>query len=356
MYKPQFTITNSMLKYIGIIEACKHVIDTAPLLPYYEKKFQEDALVRSVHHGTHLEGNELDLTQAEKVMLGQEVVARQRDVQEVINYRKVMEFIGTLADTQEEAEHPKKIIITEDFIKALHRTVVHNILSPERAGEYRTTQVVIRNSLTGEVTFTPPPAIAVPIQMADFLEFINTTPETELHPIIKSGISHYELARIHPFVDGNGRVSRALSTLHLFLGGYDIRKFFSLEEYFDRDAARYYDGLQSVGRNNGDLTEWLVYFMEGLAIELTKIRDKVEHISRDINLKQKLGGAPIMLTDRQLAIIEYIQKTGYLQNSAFRTLFPFVSEDTVLNELKVLIQHNLIKKQGKTKAARYVMA
>src|SRR5205085_7792585 len=97
MFAPKFTITNTMLKFIGSIEASKHVIDTAPLLPHYEKKFQDEALVRSVHHGTHLEGNELDLTQAEKVMLGQDVVARARDVQEVINYRRVMEFIGNVS-------------------------------------------------------------------------------------------------------------------------------------------------------------------------------------------------------------------------------------------------------------------
>ena len=94
MYQPKFTITNKILKNIGIIEACKEVIDHAPLLPYYEKQFREDALVRTVHYGTHLEGNELNLTQAEKVLMGQEVVARERDLQEVINYRKAMDFIS----------------------------------------------------------------------------------------------------------------------------------------------------------------------------------------------------------------------------------------------------------------------
>lgn len=356
MYKPTFTITTPMLRFIGIIDSCKHVIDTAPLLPHYEKKFQDEALVRAVHHGTHLEGNELNLTQAEKVMLGQDVVARARDVQEVINYRRVMEFMGTLIDTPSDEKKPVKRIITEEFIKSIHKAVVDKILSPERSGEYRKTQVVIKNSLTGEVTFTPPAALAVPYQMQDFLEFINKTSDNEMHPIIKSGIAHYEFARIHPFVDGNGRVSRALSTLLLFLGGYDIRKFFSLEEYFDRDAAAYYAALQSVEKHEGDVTKWLEYFMEGLAVELTKIRDKVEHISRDSKLKEKLGGKQLMLSDRQLTIIEYIQKTGYLNNSMFKHIFPFVSEDTVLNELKPLILNKLVKKQGKTKGARYIMA
>ena len=96
MYVPRFTINNSILKNIGIIEASREVIDHAPLLPYYEKQFRQDALVRTVHYGTHIEGNELNLDQAEKVLAGQDVVARDRDIQEVINYRKAMELIEDL--------------------------------------------------------------------------------------------------------------------------------------------------------------------------------------------------------------------------------------------------------------------
>jgi Fic family protein len=349
MYTPKYTITNKILKYIGIIEACREVIDHAPLLPYYEKAFQTDAMVRSVHHGTHIEGNELDMDQAEKVMLGQPIVARPRDIQEVINYRRVVEHIDKLQKENDQSQ------IDESFVLQLHRMTVEKILDPLRCGVYRETQVVIKNSMTGQVTFTPPPALAVPVQVRELLEFINTLHADEMHPVLKSGAVHYELVRIHPFVDGNGRVSRALSTYILFKDGYDIRKFFSLEEYFDSDALSYYDGLQSVGRNDGDLTEWLTYFTEGLAIELTKIKEKIEKISIDSKLKERLGGTPILLSNRQLKIIEYIQKTGYLQNQVFKTLFPMVSEDTVLNELKGLMKAGIIRKSGSTKGAKYVM-
>lgn len=347
MYTPRYSINNKMLKYIGIIEACREVIDHAPLLPYYEKEFKKDAMIRSVHHGTHIEGNELDLNQAEKAMFGQEVVARPRDIQEVINYRNVIEYVDTLKVENGELR------INEELIKKLHTMTVAKILAPERCGVYRTTQVVVRNSLTGEVTFTPPPAVAVPIQVQELVEFI-TTKTDETHPVLKSGITHYELVRIHPFVDGNGRVARALSTYLLFVEGYDIRKFFSLEEYFDSDAASYYHSLQSVGRNNGDLTQWLEYFTQGLAIELTKIKEKIEKISIDSQLRERRG-APLLLSNRQLKIVEYIQKTGFLQNQAFRTLFPMVSEDTVLNELKGLLKAGIIRKSGSTKGAKYIM-
>lgn len=348
MYSPKFTITNQILKNIGSIEASREVIDHAPLLPFYEREFQKDALVRAVHYGTHIEGNELNLSQAEKVMDGIEVPGRDRDIQEVINYRKVMELIGSSRVSDIKTE------ITEELLKQMHKITVDKILPTSQCGELRKTQVVVKNSYTGEVSFRPPMAVAVPFQLKDLLEFLNS--KEDIHPILKSAVSHFELVRIHPFIDGNGRVARALSTLILFQEGYDIRKFFSLEEYFDTDAARYYQALQSVEKNDGVLTQWLEYFSLGLAIELSKIKDKIEAISVDVNLKEKLGGQPLLLSDRQLKIIQYIQKTGFLQNKAFVQLFPMISEDTILNELKVLVQSGIIKKHGVTKGAKYIMA
>lgn len=349
MYEPKFTITNRILKNIGIIEASREVIDHAPLLPYYEKQFRQDALVRTVHYGTHIEGNELNLDQAEKVLAGQDVVARDRDIQEVINYRKAMEFIDDLGLKN------KDLKIDDKLVKRMHEITVDRILPSEKCGEYRKTQVVIKSNQTGHVSFRPPEASSISFQIQDLFAYIDSSQSKDIHPILKSGIVHYELVRIHPFLDGNGRVARALSTLILFLEGYDIRKFFSLEEYFDSDPANYYSALQSVAKLNGDLTGWLEYFVQGLAIELSKIKEKVEKISIDGKIRERLGGKPLLLSDRQLRIIEYIQKNGFLQNQAFESLFPMVSEDTILNELKALLQNGIIKKQGVTKGAKYVM-
>ncbi len=302
-------------------------------------------MARAVHHGTHIEGNELNFTQAEKVMMGQDVVARPRDIQEVINYRRVMEFV----------EQSEKVV-TEAFVKKMHAMTVDRILPDERCGVYRTTQVVVKNSLTGDVSFRPPAAVAVPFQVQQLITFLVKTSPEVMHPVLKSAVVHYELVRIHPFIDGNGRVARALSTYILFQEGYDIRKFFSLEEYFDRDASRYYQALQSVEKHDGNVTEWLEYFTQGLAVELTKIKDKIEKISVDGKLKARLGGAPLLLSDRQIQIVEYIQQTGHLQNQGFKSLFPMVSEDTVLNELKGLVKAGILRKSGKTKGAKYIMA
>ncbi|MEK7533670.1 MAG: Fic family protein [Patescibacteria group bacterium] len=345
MYQPQFVITNKILKTIGIVEAAKEVIENSPLVPAWEAKFREEALVRTVHHGTHIEGNDLSKNEAEKVLAGHTIVGRERDIQEVLNYRNVLKFIGDFQGKN----------ISEEVIKHLHALIAYRLLPDDQVGEYRKTQVVVKNAQTGEVTFRPPPAVEVPFLVDDFVDWVNNVGSEDVHPALKAGMVHYELVRIHPFLDGNGRVARAVATLVLFSEGYDIKRFFSLEEYYDREPMHYYDALQSVGKMDGNLNTWLEYFTEGIAIELTRIKEKVKSLSTDLKIKKSLGGHQLALTERQIKIMEFIQEQGFLQNKAFFELFPQVSEDTVLRELKDLLKKGIVKKEGSTKGAKYVL-
>jgi len=345
MFNPAFNITNKTLNNISKIEAAEEVIRHSPLLPLWEKQFKEDAIVRSAYHGTHIEGNMLKQDDAKDVLLGKDVLGRPRDIQEIINYRKVIELI--------DEEGQKKIDkITEQLIKKLHRIITSKILNLEQAGEYRLKQVVIRNSSSGEITFRPPAPMEVPFLMREFVYWMNRENADEIHPVLRAGIAHHELVRIHPFIDGNGRVALVLASLILLLGGYDIRRFFSLEEYYDRDAVIYYEHLGKA--TAGDLTAWLEYFTYGAAIEFTKTKEKILKLSKDVKLKERMGGKQIFLTERQIKIIEYIQEVGYLQNKSFGTLFPAISEDSVLRDVQDLIKKGIIKKVGSTKSARYV--
>ncbi|MEK7127749.1 MAG: Fic family protein [Patescibacteria group bacterium] len=343
MYSPKFQITPKILRNIGLIEGAKAVIESAALLPAWEAKFKEEAEVRAIHYGTHVEGNELNLDEVKRVMEGKEVVARERDVKEVINYRKVIENLEKIK------------IYSEDTLKNLHKLTVDGIVSDGEKGTYRKVSVVLRDVLTGDVVHKPPNSVEVPYLMEDFFTWLDSAEAAMTHPVLKAGIAHYAIVRIHPFTEGNGRVSRAMATLILLNEGFDIRKLFSLEEYYDKNVAAYYYAIKTADQNPGnDITSWLEFFTEGVAIEFNQVKEKVQHLSVDLKIKNRAGGQ-IFLNNRQIKIVETIENAGYLQNLMFKDLFPMISEDTVLRDLKDLMIKKIIKKVGHTKAARYVM-
>lgn len=357
MFVAKYTITNLVLKNIGIIDASREVIVNAPLIPAWEAKFRKEAIERTVHHGTHLEGNRLSEEEVKDLLDGREVIARDRDIQEVINYRNVLKFIDQIA-SQIGPGNP--YVLTIDTILEIHRIAVEKILAFEQSGHFRFRQVVVKNTQTGAISYTPPPAAEIPYLVEDLVSWINSDEVKEMHPVIKAGIIHYELARIHPFVDGNGRTARAVATLVMFLDGYDIRKFFALEEYFDQNPMDYYVTLQAVSNqrvldtHDRDLTPWLEYFVKGVAIELNTVKERVKRISADARVKDKLG-EQVELNERQMMIMEYLHRYKQMQNKDFRKIFPDFSDDTVLREIRFLKKKGLIKKIGGTKKAAYVL-
>jgi len=352
MYQPKYSITNKILKNIGLVEAAKEVIENAPLVPYYEKQFQTEAMARTVHHGTHIEGNDLNFTQTVKVLEGEEVVAHERDIQEVINYRNVMKLLEELVN--------KRGGYDVMMLKDIQHETVKKIIPDEKAGVFRKTQVVIREESTGRVVLEPPPSIEVPYLLEDFFEWLNSSFAEDTHSIIKAGITHYILVAIHPFIEGNGRTVRAFSNLVLMREGYDIRRFFALEEHFDNDLVSYYEALAQVDKQSKniavrDLTPWLEYFIEVVAVELNKVKEKVRKISIDSRLKGKIG-QQVALTERQMKLIEYLSENGSAIMQDMREVFQMVSEDTILRDLTDLINKGIIEKEGKTKASRYIIA
>jgi Fic family protein len=352
MYQPKYIISNKILKNVGQIEASKEVIENAPLVPSFEKQFQSDAQIRTIHHGTHIEGNDLTLYQTKKILEGQEVYARARDIQEIVNYRNVMNLLEELA--------VKRGGYDTNMMKDIHRATVDRLVVPEKVGVFRTTEVVIKEEGTGKIIFQPPPSQEVTYLLDDFFEWLNDAAARELHPMIRAGIAHYILVAIHPFVEGNGRTVRAFSSLISMREGYNIKKFFSLEEHFDNDPAAYYEALSEVDRQspnigNREITPWLEYFTGVVAIELAKIKDKVRKLSVDSRLKVKFG-EQVALTERQMRLIEYISDQGSGGMNELKKVLSMVSEDTILREVRDLMSKGIIKKQGSTKASKYVIA
>jgi Fic family protein len=111
--------------------------------------------------------------------------------------------------------------------------------------------------------------------------------EGDLPVPILAGVAHYQFVTIHPFYDGNGRTARTFATWVLHRGGYDLGKFYSLEEFYAEDLSGYYDALvvhphhnYYLGRNDADITSWLDYFLKGMAVVFERVADEVESQAR----------------------------------------------------------------------------
>lgn len=353
MYEPVINITPKILEYISRIEAAKAIIEHSPLIPLYERQFKTEATVRKVHYSTAIEGNYLNLNEVRKIVdnniqsiadaQGNQVVARQRDFYEVINYRNLIKYIEKLTDKSASSE--KNFTLEKDGILEMHRILLERV--SDAVGEYRVGVAVSVNFLTGQKHYPYEPAEAISEKIDDLVSWYNNEGRS-LNSILKAGILHLEFVRIHPFEDGNGRMARALATLSLSVDGYDIAHFFCLDEYYDSNAQDYYHYL---GRGFENPTEWLEYFCLGVAIEFERVKERVTKISKDAKVKEKVG--KMYITERQEQIIEWLNNYGFFRNQDFDSLFPDISEDTVLREIKGLIDNGIITKTGKTKSARY---
>ncbi len=361
MYQPYFQLTNNLLTYISAIEAAKALIDHSPLVPAWEAKFKKDAMARTIHFGTKIEGNDLTQDQALKVARLELVddpeeaakrtgiIARERDIQEVLNYRNVIKWID-----EQDSEIASQLF-SEKTLKHLHELTMDRLLIEDQIGHYRRKQVIVKGagSSAGKVVFRPPLSIEVPFLIEEFFEWLNSPQAKQVHPIFRAAITHYQLVYIHPFIEGNGRTARALASLLLYVTGYDFKRFFSLEQYFDSDVESYYSALQSVQQNEqAQLTYWLEYFCYGLAVEVDKVKEKVLKLSKDLRLKKELG-RQVALSERQIVLLELLQDQGEITSADAQDMLPNVSVDTVLRDLNDLIEKGVIKKHGVTKGVTY---
>jgi len=359
MYQPNFRITNNLLTYISRIEAAKSMIDHAPLVPAWEAKFRDEAFTRTVHYGTKIEGNDLTKEQAQQIVrmsddidskeIAQKagILARDRDIQEVLNYRNVISWI------EKQRTGDVQNIFTEDTLKILHKLTVARVVEDNYSGIYRDKQVIVKSATNAAIVYRPPVSMEIPFLISDLFAWIHSPESENAHPIFRAAIAHYQLVHIHPFIEGNGRTARAMATLLLYILDYDFKRFFSLEQYFDSDVEAYYNALLSV-QNSGtdDLTYWLEYFCYGLAIEIDKVRQQVTRLSKDLKLKKQLG-EQVALSERQIILLELFQQQDKLTSEDMKAVLPNVSVDTILRDIKDLIEKRVIEKFGVTKGVHY---
>ena len=339
-FNPQFTITNRITTGLTRIERARGFLEAATLSENWIREMGNRALVLEAHHTTHIEGTRLTLDQAERLWQGDSVPeADPDDARELLNYRKAFGFVSEYLASGDP--------ITEGLVREIHKRLVEGVRGGAAApGQYRKIQNYVVNSATGETIYTPPPAHDVPIMMVELVDFLRS--ESDTHPVLVSGISQFQLVHIHPFLDGNGRTSRLLSTLYLYRAGYDFKRLFTISEYYDRDRPAFYRAIQCVRESNMDMTGWLEYFIEGLSTQLIEVRERGEQaIRRDVLIKE------YGLSGRQSMALGYILENGSLTIQDYEVICPEVNRRTLQRDLRVMIEKGALKSEGATHHQEY---
>jgi len=327
---PRFRITNAITRDLTTIERARGFLQAATLSEQWVTSMSQRALLLEAHHTTHIEGTQLTLEQSEKLLAGKQVHGVSGDDRlELLNYRSALELVSRyiLSDSP----------VTETLIREIHRLLVVGVRGGEaRPGQYRRIQNLVANTETGQIIYTPPPAADVPDLMRQLVEWLNL--ETDIHPVLISGLAQFQLVHIHPFVDGNGRTSRLLSTLCLYRTGYDFKRLFTLSEFYDRDRRAYYDAIQHVRDSGMNCTGWLEYYCHGLASQMNETVDRGRKVIRTDVLSKEHH-----LNERQIFVLQSLMDGTQIRIADVESRFPTINRRTLQRDLKRLTELALIE-------------
>ena len=344
-FQPSFHITNRMTAGLTRVERARGFLQAAKLSEDWLARMRSRALLLEAHHTTHIEGTRLTLEQAERLLAGEMLAdADPDDVRELLNYRDAFEFVsGYLNDGGP---------VTEGLVREIHRRLVVGVRGGAGGpGEYRRVQNYVVNSATREIIYTPPSPHEVPPLMAELVAWLNT--ESDVHPVLTSGLAQFQLVHIHPFVDGNGRTSRLLSTLCLYRAGYDFKRLFSISEYYDRDRSAFYAAIQGVrdqchGHEGMDLTGWLDFFVEGLATQMDEVTERGQRV-----IKADVLANQHRLNARQTAALRFLLEHGKMTIQDYEALCPGSHRRSLQRDLKGLLDARLVAASGATNLLEY---
>lgn len=349
-YKPIFQVTPSIIKNLGKIEASKEIVETSVIPIALEEFFRKEASTQATHYSTKIEGNRLTLKQTQELLAGKDVVAREIDKREVINYYDCLEWIWKTAFSKDS--------ISESIIKELHSMIQKGIVKGRLLGEYREAQNAIFDSMTRKAVYFPPEVKDIGALMKGLVKWLDAP--TDVHTILKAGIAHYQLVTIHPFMDGNGRTARALVALILYREKYDLKRFYSLEGYYAEDLKGYYDALHECqgvyyyDNPNPDITPWLNYFVKGAAIVFEEVKEKTLELNKKTVSKPSLKDVRLleMVGPREKRLLTYFRNHLQLRTKDLCGIF-HVKDRTARDMLANWSKEGIVLKRGSGKKDAY---
>lgn len=320
--------TEKIQKNLQQLEILKQAFNLLPPLPHIEQNLRRQSILKSSLFSARIEGNKLNVTDVNYVNLERkpDTLAKL----EIFNISRAINFLYS-------PSNPNKL--TKELLLELHKRVMQDI-SPN-AGTFRKEPSAIFNQAGVAIYLTPPPK-EIPPLLEGFTKLVNLKSD----PVsIKAAISHFAFEKIHPFLDGNGRVGRLVSTFILKKEEFDFRGLVSLEEYLDNNRDSYYYLLNNKGKN---ITPFVEFFLEALLHQAEKTFQEVK------NYKEE--NRQDTLLPRRREILEIIRDHQMVSFDFIRRRFVKIPESTLHYDLKKLLEGKFIKKLGNTRGVVYTPA
>lgn len=317
---PKYTLTPKISQLLASIEASRQVIEAIDIPPEVEINIRRKSSLKSSLFSARIEGNTLTLDKVTTTS------SKDREKIEVFNILKALEMIRI----------QRQNIKISDILK-LHEVIMNELTSD--LGKFREEASAIFNT-AGVAVYLPPPPRNINLLMEKLLAFVNSGKE-QFVPI-RAALAHFTFEKIHPFLDGNGRVGRILLQMVLQKDGFGMKGLLSIEEYLDNHRSLYYQALQE---NNKDVTKYLEFMMEALA--------KTAEETKKVILENKDAQPEDYLLPRRAEILNIIREHKMVSFDQIRRRFMAVNERTLRYDLKKLADGGLIKKLGTTKGVYY---
>ena len=338
-------ITPEMLALIAKIDEFKGAWRAlGTLAPERLSALRRVATIESIGSSTRIEGSKLTDREVEQLLANLEIKRFDtRDEQEVAGYAEVMDVVFSAW---------QDIPFTENYIKQLHQILLqHSDKDTWHRGQYKTnTNSVAAFNEHGEqigIVFQTASPFDTPRLMTELVSWVNAQRESKLlHPLLIAAIFVVVFLEIHPFQDGNGRISRALTTLMLLQAGYAYVPYSSMESVIELNKEAYYLALrQTQGTIRTDAPNWqpwLVFFLRSLAEQVRRLEKKVE--------RERLVLAS--LPELSLQIVEFAREHGRVTIGDVIKLTG-ASRNTLKAHFRNLVERRHLSQQGSGRGVWY---
>ena len=345
--KPDFNSSiTELIMQLEVLKTEKVYLDVNPIL-----FFQLNKLFHSIEslQSARIEGNRTTLSDYFKAKLDAKPV-KNENIDEIVNIEKAIEYINKLFDED------KNIHISNFIVKELHSILTNELTSEgsKTPGNYRKTEVIIQNA-----KHKPPMAIKVQDYMDELIEWINSDTKIYEKPL-KVAIAHHRFTWIHPFDNGNGRMSRLITYFLLRQYGYRMSYLMNLSAIFCIDRQKYFDMLESADIDGEKgLLNWCEYVLNGLNIEITKMKkllDKKYFIDSIIEPAFQASYSRNLISDDELKILNKTLNTK--DNLIMLKDVKFLFKDKTDRQINIILNrmiNNKLLQKPEAKSKKYIL-